>query len=298
MPTTTSKLPLISIGVSAYNRKDLLRESLDSLLQQDYPEIEIIVVDDGSTDGTAEMVKAEYPQVNYIYQDNAGDAAAKNHAAKMAKGEYIVFNDSDDMFLPDTVSRLYDLVKDHPGACSYGSYITIDAKGKRLPTKSKVPVLPQGKITSQLLSHVVVNCCGFLIPLELFKKHGGFDRSLRAGHDWKLSLILSLETDFYAAADPVFLRRRHGSNLSTASYRGSRIMLDVFEDFVSAHAEKLSAWGKIIRSRRAVLHNKLARQAILENLSGKLIREHLKTALKNSFSWKYLLRYIISFLKK
>lgn len=295
MSNTISGLPLISIGVSAYNRKDFLRESLDSLLQQDYPETEIIVVDDGSTDGTAEMVKKEYPQVVYIYQDNAGDAAAKNHAAEVAKGEYIVFNDSDDMFLPDTVSRLYKLVENHPGDCAYGSYITINANGERLFTKSKVKSLPEGKITRHLLRHVIVNCCGFLIPLALFKKYGGFDRSLRAGHDWKLSLILSLETDFHAAAEPVFLRRRHGNNISSGSYRGSKMMLDVFEEFVSVYAEHLSGLERIIRKRRAVLHNKSAREAIAEKMPGLLIRNHLRTALRNSFNIKYLWRYITSF---
>ena len=101
-------LPLISIGVSTYNRKDYLKLSLDSLLAQTYPNCEIIVVDDGSVDGTGEMVQACYPQVRYVYQTNAGDAAAKNHAAQLAQGEYIVFNDSDDLFLPDAVERLYN----------------------------------------------------------------------------------------------------------------------------------------------------------------------------------------------
>ena len=126
-------LPLISIGVSAYNRKDYLRLSLDSLLAQTYPNCEIIVVDDGSSDGTGEMMAAEYPQIRYIYQENAGDAAAKNHAAREAHGEYIVFNDSDDLFLPDTVERLYNALPENPGnACSYVTYQTIDAEGNSL----------------------------------------------------------------------------------------------------------------------------------------------------------------------
>ena len=86
-------LPLISIGVSTYNRREYLKFSLDSLLAQTYKNCEIIVIDDGSTDGTAEMMQECYPQIKYVYQANAGDAAAKNHAAALAQGEYIVFND-------------------------------------------------------------------------------------------------------------------------------------------------------------------------------------------------------------
>ena len=100
-------LPLITIGVSAYNRENFLPESLDSLLAQSYPNIEIIVVDDGSVDNTKALVTEKYPQVRYIYKENGGDASAKNLAAKEAKGEFIVFNDSDDLFYPDAVESLY-----------------------------------------------------------------------------------------------------------------------------------------------------------------------------------------------
>ena len=144
------EFPLVTIGVSACNRKELLRSCLESLLKQSYKNIEIIVVDDGSSDGTAEMMSAEFPQIKYIYQENSGDAAAKNHAAMLAQGKYIVYNDSDDLFLPDSVEKLYNAVKDKPNACSYGNYITIDPEGKEQPTKQKVSVYPSGKITGEL----------------------------------------------------------------------------------------------------------------------------------------------------
>ena len=99
-------LPLLTIGVSAYNRENFLPECLDSLLAQSYPNIEIIVVDDGSVDNTKALVTEKYPQVRYIYKENGGDASAKNLAAKEAKGEFIVFNDSDDLFYPDAVESL------------------------------------------------------------------------------------------------------------------------------------------------------------------------------------------------
>ena len=78
-------LPLITIGVSAYNRENFLPECLDSLLAQTYPNIEIIVVDDGSVDNTRQLVTEKYPQVRYIYKENGGDASAKNRAAREAK---------------------------------------------------------------------------------------------------------------------------------------------------------------------------------------------------------------------
>ena len=201
----TGNYPLISIGVSTYNRKDYLQLSLDSLLNQSYPNCEIIVVDDGSSDGTAEMMREKYPQIKYVYQENAGDAAAKNHAVRLAAGDYVVFNDSDDLFLPDTVERLFAAMPQGETACTYGTYQTIDAEGRKVPTKRKAAVYPSGMITGELLSHVLVNSTGVLFPRKLYLDNGGFDTSLRVAHDYDLFLKLSLQCPFYAVQEPVFL---------------------------------------------------------------------------------------------
>lgn len=291
------ELPLITIGVSAYNREFFLPECLDSLLAQSYPNIEIIVIDDGSKDNTKQLVTEKYPQVRYIYKENGGDASAKNRAAREAKGEYIVFNDSDDVFLPDAVERLYKAMVDGQAqygreVIAYGTYEGIDENSVRYPAKSKVAVLPSGNITENLLKNVLVCSTGVLLPVKSFLADGGYDESLRCMHDWKLSLELSLEFPFTAVQEPVFLRRRHSSNLSAASYRGSKTALDVFEEFVAANPELSARFGKVIRRRRATLHSRLAREAAKEKSDKKIIHEHLKTALANHFTLKHLVRYI------
>lgn len=282
-------LPLISIGVSAYNRKDYLRLCLESLLAQTYPNCEIIVVDDGSTDGTGEMMAAEYPQIRYIYQENAGDAAAKNHAAREASGTYIVYNDSDDLFLPDTVERLYNaLPADRPDACSYGTYQTIDAEGNPLPTKKKVAAYPSGWITGELIRHIVVNSCGTLMPRRLFLDAGGFDSTLRVSHDYKLFLDLSLKIPFYALQEPVFLRRRHGNNLSTATYAKQKLVFDVLTEFLEKHPDLQTSYKPVIQLRFADLHNKLYREAKKEKRKTEMLAHakaafHFKPAVKSLF---------------
>jgi len=286
-----SQYPLITIGVSAYNRKDYLRLCLDSLLAQTYPNCEIIVVDDGSADGTEEMMAAEYPQVRYIYQENAGDAAAKNHAAREASGSYVVFNDSDDLFLPDTVERLYDALRDDPGSCSYGTYRTIDETGTPLPTKKKVSTYPSGIITGDLLRHIIVNNCGTLIPLELYRENGGFDTGLKVSYDYKFFLQLSLKCRFHAVQEPVFLRRRHGGNLSSATFAKMKMAWEVFDGFVAAHPELDQRYAAIIRSRRADFHNKLCREALREKLK-KEARFHAGASFRARPGLKSLFRLL------
>ncbi len=284
--------PLITVGVSTYNRKDYLIESLKSIEAQTLTDFEIIVVDDGSSDGTESVVREMFPRVKYIYQQNAGDAAAKNTAAANARGRYIVFNDSDDLFLPDALERLYEPLKNAPDSCSYGRYITIDAEGKRLPTKGKVAHYPSGDILPELLEHILVSSSATMIPLEMFLALGGYDASLRCAHDYKISLELACKTKFFAVAEPVFLRRRHGGNLSAGSYDKQHVVLDVFENFLTSHPEVRAQYPERVRRRLSDLHCKLAREAKKQSLSRDTIRKHLKLALRERFSLRTLFRYL------
>ena len=290
----TSNYPLISIGVSTYNRKDYLQLSLDSLLNQSYPNCEIIVVDDGSSDGTAEMMREKYPQIKYVYQENAGDAAAKNHAARVASGEFVVFNDSDDLFLPDAVERLYKaLPSDDPTAISYGTYNTINAAGELLPTRRKVAVYPSGVITGDLLTHIIVNNCATLMPLELYKKHGGLNEKLKTAYDYEFFLELSTHCTFKALQEPVFLRRRHSSNVSSASYAKLHTVWQVVERFLQRHPELENTYTEIIRRRRADFHSKLYREAAREKLQDEK-KLHARAAFKFNHSIRNFFRMIFA----
>ena len=293
------EFPLITIGVSAYNRMDYLPFCLDSLLNQTYPNCEIIVVDDGSTDGTAEMMKEKYPHVQYFRKENGGDASAKNYVANVAKGKYLVFNDSDDVFYPDTVEKLYNaLPSDDETACSYGTYQTIDADGNEMPTKRKMSFFPSGKITEPLLSHIIINSCGPLIPTRFFLDCGSYNDKLRVCHDWALFLEMSVKCRFYAVQEPVFKRRRHGSNISSATYDKEKIVWDVFENFLKKHPELETLYAATVKKRRGDFHRKLYREAMKEKRFSE-VRFHAKEAFRFSKTLKNFsaLLYSVLFLK-
>lgn len=287
----SEKYPLISIGVSAYNRKEYLKLCLDSLLAQTYPNFEIIVVDDGSTDGTQEMMAECYPGIRYVRQENGGDASAKNHAARIANGEYIVFNDSDDLFYPDSVMRLYQAMPVSGNSCVYGTYQTIDANGRELPTRRKMKRYPSGRILKYLLRHVIVNSCGVLIPRQMYLDEGGFDTKLKVMHDYNLFLELSLKCEFYAIQKPVFMRRRHGNNLSSANYEKMQIANRVFNDFVDRHPELQPHYTRIIRRRRYDMQNRLCREAKREKL-GKAAAFHARETFKLKPGFKSFFRMV------
>lgn len=107
---------LYSVIIPTYNRCSLLQDAIDSVLQQDYSQLEIIVVDDGSTDATATIIADRYPFVRYIYQYNQGPAAARNQGIAAANGELIAFLDSDDIWLDDKIAIELKLLHGFPHA--------------------------------------------------------------------------------------------------------------------------------------------------------------------------------------
>lgn len=113
----------VSVVVPTYNRKKLLEKCLNQLSRQDYPDYEVIVVDDGSTDGTDLMVKQKFPQVVYVRQINKGPAAARNLGIKQATGQIVAFTD-DDCFPPlDWLSKLVKGFNEHPDVVGVGGYL-------------------------------------------------------------------------------------------------------------------------------------------------------------------------------
>lgn len=287
--------PKISVGISTYNRKDLLRLSLKSVLDQTFDDYEVIVVDDGSTDGTEEMVRKEFPMVRYIYKENGGDASAKNVAAKEAKGKYLLYNDSDDCFYPDTLERLYEPLKTTPEACVYGQYRHLDIEGNESDAKLKMKHFPSGNILEYMLEHIIVHSTGCIRPREAFLRAGAYDESLRQSHDYKLDLTLARELPYIAVQEPVFQRRRHESNLSSCCYKSVSVQYRVVREFFEKSGHELDErCQRILRKRLASLCWKLAREAAREKMARTLRQQHLEESLLYAFSWKVFFAKLFS----
>ena len=228
----------VSICIPTYNRRDYLAQTLQSVFAQTYTDYEVIIVDDGSDDGTAAMVNAWKQPVRYYWQENRGDARARNRLIELAAGQFITFIDSDDLLLPDSVARLLDAIEKHPQlCCSYGPYIRIDSAGNQLATK--LHPLPSGRITAPLFQRILVHSCGSMFPKSALQEIGGFDPTLPVCSDYSAWLELSQHYDFMAVAQPTFLRRRHGGNLSGLSFANVRTELQVLQQFYQRYGHKI-----------------------------------------------------------
>src|SRR5262249_441294 len=128
-----SALPLVTVVIPTYNRADLLPDAIESVLAQSYKPIEIIVVDDGSTDDTRAVATRFGDRIRYVYQENAERAAARNHGLRLACGDFIAFLDSDDYWDHDKIESDVSVLAEHTGTgVVYSDLEIVDLHGRHL----------------------------------------------------------------------------------------------------------------------------------------------------------------------
>ena len=209
---TNSNLPLVSVIIPTYNRKMYVQEAIDSALAQTYPAVEIIVVDDGSTDGTGEILKARYDErIQYVYQDNQGESAARNKAIRLSHGQYIALLDSDDVWLPTKLEQQVRLMECQPEVGLVSCHaLQIDAQGNLTRT---TPLRPQQTTNIVPLEILILNsplyCSTVLMRRSHLDEVGLFTEEIRYGEDRDLFLRVATRCKVGFVCEPLISLRSH-----------------------------------------------------------------------------------------
>jgi glycosyltransferase involved in cell wall biosynthesis len=183
--------PLVSIIIPTYNNASVVCQAIDCSLHQTYENREIIVVDDGSTDDTEQLLKKKYKdRIIYVRQENKGTGGARNTGIRNASGKYLQFLDADDLLDLDKIRIQISQLKDIPGnALSYCDYVCCDIDDMAVTYKRLSPVLQNEKPFDDIIQKweidlsIPVHC--FLFDADFFKEGGlSFDESLPANEDW------------------------------------------------------------------------------------------------------------------
>jgi glycosyltransferase involved in cell wall biosynthesis len=184
--------PLISIIIPTYNRASFLKEAIESVLAQTYENWELIIVDDGSTDNTSELVKKfTDKRISYLCQQNTGAPLARNKGIQKAKGDYIAFLDSDDIWLPQKIQKqleVFKISRFNPGVV-YTGIQYIDYKGS--PKKRKKNSLYRGNIFYHLLRKNLTTTSAILAKKECFDECGLFDENLPCRQELDILIRIS-----------------------------------------------------------------------------------------------------------
>ncbi|SEK28255.1 glycosyltransferase family 2 protein [Nitrosovibrio tenuis] len=215
-----SSQPTVSVIIPTYNCESYIVETLESILDQTFKNIEIIVVDDGSTDRTCQIVSSYGALVRLVTQSNSGVCAARNRGIREAAGRYLCLMDHDDYWFPDKLALQLEEMDAHPEVgLVYSTFIWWwpDADGT-FPDPGSYRVQPypagideefSGWIYHLLLLDCWVLTSSALIRAEVFDKCGVFDESLPYSEDWDLWLRISREYPFIKVKKPLTLYRQH-----------------------------------------------------------------------------------------
>jgi glycosyltransferase involved in cell wall biosynthesis len=210
--------PHASIVITCYNQSEFLADAITSALLQSASNLELIVVDDGSTDKT-ETVATRFRNVKYLRQDNAGLSKARNAGLNASGGQFIAFLDADDRLLPHALAtgiRKLDGCPDY--AFAAGGFRHIDEKGETLSLK-KAPIMQGARYSNLLRLNVVQMHGAVLYRREILKAIGGFDEMLLASEDYDVYLRLARRYQFVQYEDIIAEYRQHGRNMTRDAAR-------------------------------------------------------------------------------
>jgi len=261
----------ISVIIPSYNRAHTLPRALDSVLAQTRPADEIIVVDDGSTDDTEQLITHHYPQVIYIKQENQGVSAARNRAIEIAQGEWLALLDSDDQWLPEKLAtqlaRL-DQQPDHKLIHSDEIWIRNGVRVNQMKKHAK----SGGWIFENCLPLCAISPSAAMIHRDLFMETGLFDEALPACEDYDLWLRITARYPVLYCKEALILKYGgHEDQLSQQHWGMDRF--------------RIQALVKCLEDNSLKHDNRAAAQAMLNkkiNVVLKGARKHNNTSLINT----------------
>lgn len=176
--------PFFSVIIPTYNRKHFLAISVESVLNQSFADFELIIVDDGSEDGTKEFIKKyRDPRLRYIYQEHKGVSAARNQGIKESRGKFICFLDSDDRYRQEKLEITYQYIQKFPQYKIFHSEELWYRSGKILPQK-KHHKKPEGNVFCNALKICCISISTVAIEKSVFDKVGMFDENMPACEDY------------------------------------------------------------------------------------------------------------------
>lgn len=225
-------MSLVSVIVPTYNRASLLTQSIDSLLAQTYPNIELIVVNDGSTDNTNEVIRPYLDKVIYVTKNNGGCGDAKNTGIRVATGEYITHLDDDDLMMPTRIERLVQFLKQNTQAGLVATSAEfIDKSGNVTGLKPLSAVPSRTRLLHLLLGHLAVQS-NMMMPSKVFEEVGPYVTHRFEDLDLWWKILRKYEV--VAIKEPLVQYRKHDNQITSYANhsRNMAILKRMYLDFI------------------------------------------------------------------
>lgn len=282
MQVTAAADPRFSVVIPVYNGAATIGRALDSVMAQTYPVLEILVIDDGSTDQTEAIVREYGAAVRYVRQTNAGPSAARNHGVDLAQGDWIAFLDADDWYYPDRLRQHAELIKGHPGLdFLIGNFDYRDAEGGLMHSSMSTSTLGRRLLASfgehgtvvigaheigEYISEQFSDTRTLSIPRQTFLMLGGFPTALRICEDVVFLLRLcarSQRAGVTCTPGAVYLVHEQGlirSDRLRAQTETVRALHTLEDEMARAPGHVRAAWRLLVKRAHHNLAYFLAKQ--------------------------------------
>lgn len=237
----------VSIIIPTYNRKKLLQKAVDSVLVQNYPCFELIIVDDGSQDNTSDLFENCDPKLVYIKQENKGPAAARNRGIEAARYDLIAFLDSDDRYAQNKLKIQAEAMQQEPAYLISHTQEIWYRHGRLLNQKIKHRKC-NGNIFRQSLQLCAVGMSTVMLRREIFDRYGFFDEEYPCCEDYEFWLRLSAEQEFLLVDEPLTLKDGGRNDQISAIYR---VGMDKFR--IQAIMKMLKTAGLTVKQKEAAM---------------------------------------------
>jgi glycosyltransferase involved in cell wall biosynthesis len=213
-----SRPPAVSVVIPTYNRKQWVTEAVDSVLKQKFRDFELLIVDDGSEDGTCEALGRYAGKTGYLYLRHGGVSRARNIGSRICRGDFVAFLDSDDLWQPAKLQRQMEYMRAHPDCrICYTDEIWI-RRGVRA-NQGKKHRKYSGWIFEQCLPLCIISPSSALIRRDLLEKSGGFDESMPVCEDYDLWLRIAAGNPVAFLPEPLIVKRGgHDDQLSRSEW--------------------------------------------------------------------------------
>lgn len=220
----------VSVLIATYNMAEYLPLAIDSALRQDYPDFEIVVVDDGSTDSTPAVAAAYGDRIRYHRQANTGVAGAYNTLLNLAGGDYLHHLDADDLLLPGALRRLAALLDDNPSVgLAYGAALVIDSNGRVYDRRhtprwiEKQRIVPSAGAFKELLHGCHITTSTVMMRRSVLETVTSFQSDCVPGEDWDMWMRVAAQYDLAYEPETIAHYRVHPTSI-TAGYTVDRVL--------------------------------------------------------------------------
>ena len=242
---------LVTAIIPTYNMGRFLPQAVESVLSQSYPNVEVQIVDDGSSDDTPSVVRQwdGNPRVRVHRQANGGLSCARNQAIALSRGKFIALLDADDIWVPDKLALQMPLFRGRPEVgVVYSDYQRMDAEAR--PMATPPTRMHRGRISDLLLVENFVSASTTVVRRECFERFGGFDTGLRTGEDYEMWLRLSVHYQFDFIPQPTLRYRIWGGQMSKDYHARYATGIRIMSTFLERNPQAVPAAAR----RRAWAH--------------------------------------------